>query len=265
MTVNGATDGGDGAPLGRCVSGMNQRNACRGLTAAGLGSMLAGAVLLIGAFPGGAGAVPHQTQSTPSTSVVADNPTCGDLAPEGATWIEFKVEPAADGTFTDGTLTVTIDVRETDDGPVLDWTSNVGVDAVFVKGGPGGLLYVYDPPAESTGNTGLHAPVNPRNDMFFGLSHVSFCYDKDQVPTTSTSSTSSTSSTTSSTTSTTVGGSIIPAGSSTTTVMAVTTATPSGGGLPRTGSNTGPLVALAVGLFAAGVALIAATRRLSKN
>jgi hypothetical protein len=229
--------------------------------------MLAGAVLLIGAFPGGAGAVPDQTQSTPSTSVVADNPTCGDL---GATWIELKVEPVADGTFTDGTLSVTIVVRDTDGGPVFDWTSNIGVDAVFVKGGPGGLLYVYDPPAESTGDTGLHAPVNPNNGKFYGLSHLSFCYDKDQVPTTSTSSTSSTtsstSSTTSSTTSTTLGGSTSTTGGSTTTVMAaVTTTTPPGGGLPRTGSNTGPLVALAVGLFAAGVALIAATRRLSRN
>jgi hypothetical protein len=256
---------------------MNQRNACRGLKAAGLGSMLAGAVVLIGAFPGDAGAAPDQTPSTPSSSVVADNPTCGDLAPAGATWIELKVEePVEDGTFSDGTLTVTIDVRETDDGQVFDWTSNIGVDAVFVKGGPGGLLYVYDPPAESTGDTGLHAPVNPNNDKFFDLSHVSFCYDKDQATTTS-SSTSSTSSTTSSstsssttsstssTTSTTLGGSTSTIGGSTTTVMAVATTTPPGGGLPRTGSNTGPLVALAVGLFAVGVALVAATRRFITN
>src|SRR5918994_1741661 len=42
---------------------------------------------------------------------------------------------------------------------VFDRTSNIGVDAVFVKGGPGGLIYVYDPPAESTGDTGLRRPV----------------------------------------------------------------------------------------------------------
>jgi hypothetical protein len=103
---------------------------------------------------------------------VPGNPTCSDLV-EGA--IELKVEPVADGTFTDGTLTVTIDVRNTADGPVFDWTSNIGVDAVFVKGGPGGNLYVYDP--EATSDTGLHAPVNPNNNRFFGLSHISFCYD----------------------------------------------------------------------------------------
>jgi hypothetical protein len=255
---------------------MNQRNACRGLTAAGLASMLAGTVVLVGAFPRDAGAAPEQTP-TPSTSFVGDNPTCVDLAPEGANWTQLKVDPVENGTSTDGTLTVTITVRETDDGPVFDWTSNIGVDAVFVKGGPNGLLYVYDPPAESTGDTGLHAPVNPNNDKFYGLSHVSFCYDKEQTTTTapttsttssttSTSTTSTTStSTTSSTTSTTLGGSTSTTGGSTTTVMAATTTPPSCGGLPRTGSNTGPLVVLAVGLFAGGVALVAATRRFRTN
>ena len=107
------------------------------------------------------------------------NPTCSDLISNGI--IELKVEPVVDGSFTsaDGTLTVTIDVRSTADGPVFDWTSNIGVDAVFVKGGPNGNLYVYAP--EATGDTGLHSPVNPNNpnDQFYGLSHISFCYDKD--------------------------------------------------------------------------------------
>jgi hypothetical protein len=113
------------------------------------------------------------------------NPTCSDLISDGI--IELKVEPVVDGSFTsaDGTLTVTIDVRSTADGPVFDWTSNIGVDAVFVKGGPNGNLYVYDP--EATSDTGLHAPVNPNNDKFYGLSHISFCYDKDETTTPPTS------------------------------------------------------------------------------
>ncbi len=114
---------------------------------------------------------------------VGGNPTCSDLISDGI--IELKVEPVEDGTFSDGTLTVTIDVRDTDDGPVFDWTSNIGVDAVFVKGGPNGNLYVYDP--EATSDTGLHAPVNPNNDKFYGLSHISFCYDKDETTTPPTS------------------------------------------------------------------------------
>jgi hypothetical protein len=114
---------------------------------------------------------------------VGGNPTCSELVDGGVT--EFKVEPVADGTYTDGTLTVTIDVRDTADGPVFDWTSNIGVDAVFAKGGPQGNLYVYDP--EATGDTGLHAPVNPKGndpDKWAGLSHISFCYDKDETTTT---------------------------------------------------------------------------------
>ena len=110
---------------------------------------------------------------------IRGNPTCSGMISDGI--IELKVEPVADGTFSDGTLTVTIDVRDTADGSVFDWTSNIGVDAVFVKGGPNGNLYVYDP--EATADTGLHAPVNPNNNQFYGLSHISFCYDKDETAT----------------------------------------------------------------------------------
>ena len=164
---------------------MDERVNLRRRAVAGLITMLIGAGCLIGASQGGAGATAGQASTTPTVEV-DENATCAELAPEGTTWIELKVEPVGDGTFSDGTLTVTIDVRNTADGPVFDWTSNIGVDAVFVKGGPNGLLYVYDPPAESTGDTGLHAPVNPNNGKFFGLSHVSFCYDKDQATTSTT-------------------------------------------------------------------------------
>ncbi|HET9242939.1 MAG TPA: hypothetical protein VFN99_05810 [Gaiella sp.] len=103
-----------------------------------------------------------------------DNPTCAALDPGK---LELRVQPVADGTFTDGFLTVTIDVRDTAGGQVFDWTSNIGVDSIFVKGGPDGNFYTYDPPAEDTEDTSLHAPINHSNDVFFGLSHISFCYD----------------------------------------------------------------------------------------
>src|SRR5215211_2510847 len=103
---------------------------------------------------------------------VEGNATCAQLAP-GTT--ELKVEPVADGTYTDGTLSVTIDVRDTAAGQVIDFTANMGIDAVFVKGGSGGNLYVFHP--EVTADTDLHAPVNPANNTYFGISHISFCYD----------------------------------------------------------------------------------------
>jgi hypothetical protein len=122
--------------------------------------------------------------------VVSGNPSC----PAGTT--ELKVEPVSDGTFTDGTLTVTLDVS----GSFFDWTSNIGVDQVIVKGGPRANVYTY--PLESTGDTGLSAPINPANGQPYGLSHVSFCYDVE-TPTTTTPPTTTTTSPTPSTTSTT--------------------------------------------------------------
>jgi uncharacterized repeat protein (TIGR01451 family) len=107
---------------------------------------------------------------------VDGNPTCAELAPDDAEWFELKVEPVVDGTYSDGTLEVTIDVNDTVNGPTVDWTSNIGVDAVFVKGSSDGNLYTYDPPAESTGDTALHAALQD-NGKFAGLSHLSFCYD----------------------------------------------------------------------------------------
>ncbi len=116
------------------------------------------------------------THVTPVT--VPGNPTCSTLAP-GTT--ELKVDPGASGTFDDGTLFVTITVHDTAMGPTFDWSSNLGVDAVFAKGGSeGGNLYVYDP--EAIGDTGLHTPVTGGSGKWAGLSHISFCYDEDDSP-----------------------------------------------------------------------------------
>ena len=112
------------------------------------------------------------SSANPQTEVPG-NPSC----PAGT--IELKIEPVADGTFSDGTLTVTIVVDEANQ--TFDFTSNIGVDAVIVKGGPNGNLYTFN---EATSGTGLHAPVNPANGKFFGLSHISFCYDIETPPTT---------------------------------------------------------------------------------
>ncbi|HKX68369.1 MAG TPA: hypothetical protein VJN29_14215, partial [Intrasporangium sp.] len=65
----------------------------------------------------------------------------------------------------------------------FDWTSNIGVDVVIVKGGPKANVYTY--PFESLGDTGLTAPINPANGQPYGLSHISFCYDVE-TPTTTT-------------------------------------------------------------------------------
>ena len=129
--------------------------------------------------------------------LIQGNATCTQLI---AGTQELKVEPVADGTFTDGTLTVTIDVYNTAQGPVFDFTANMGVDGVFVKGGPNGNLYLYNP--EVIADTILHAPINPANDMYFGLSHISFCYGVELPTNTPTSTDTSTETATSTATGT---------------------------------------------------------------
>jgi hypothetical protein len=248
-------------PLGREGGAMNQRIAHKAITAVGLGSMLVGAAVLIGAFPGGAGAAPDQVQSTTSTSVVSgENPTCDDL---GDFEFEFKIDeqPVEGTTYTDPDTGFSVTITDVTEGNPMtfSFTTNTPVSAVFVKAGNGGIVYLFDPP--TTVGTGLASPKD-------SISHVSFCWNGPPTTTSSSSSStsSSTSSTTSSTTSTTVMGSTsTTAGGSTTTMQAVTTTTPPGGGLPRTGSDTGPLVVLATGLLAGGIALIAATRRFGRS
>src|SRR5215211_501267 len=111
-------------------------------------------------------------ESTRAASVVPTTVPGNATCPAGTT--ELKVEPVSDGTFSDGTLTVTVDVRDTADGQVFDFTSNIGVVTVIAKGSPSGNVYTYNPPV--TADTGLHAPLNPSNGSFYGLSHISFCY-----------------------------------------------------------------------------------------
>jgi LPXTG-motif cell wall-anchored protein len=212
----------------------------------GLASMAAGAVILVGAPLGHAGATPQQ--STPSTSVVEGNPTCGELV--GAEF-EFKIEVSGElpeeGTFTDeetGFVVEIFDVHVDGGTAFFSFESNIAVSAVFVKAGPGGILYTFDPP--STTGIDLASPKD-------SISHISFCWNAPPT----TTSTSSTTSTSTSTTSTTMGE------STTTTAMGAvspTTTTPSGE-LPVTGSNAWPMLAIGAALLVGGAALVGYARR----
>ena len=119
-------------------------------------------------------AAPAQAASV-EPGFIAGNPSCADL---NSQWTEVKYEPVQSGTneVGDGSISVTVDgaVRS------FGFTATPGVDAVIVKGGPNALVYAYDP--DSAGDTGLHAPVNPENGDYYGLSHISFCYGPDAPP-----------------------------------------------------------------------------------
>ena len=115
---------------------------------------------------------------------VPGNRNCADLIPGSP---ELRVENPATGSYTDGTLTVALSVYTlTADDPnhagnqtgsqVLDFTATGGsVIGIAVKGGPNTNFYDYRPNGVTSGAR-LHAPVNPNNQKFYGLSHVSFCY-----------------------------------------------------------------------------------------
>jgi hypothetical protein len=107
--------------------------------------------------------------------VVDGNPTCASL---GLGTMSVKDEGAVNGTFSlGGGATVTVSNAN---GTTFDWAATIGIDAVIVKGGPNANVYIYDP--ESMGDTGLHAPTNPATGTFYGLSHIDFCFDDDDVP-----------------------------------------------------------------------------------
>jgi len=119
---------------------------------------------------------------------VAGNPSCSTIG----YGFGFKINLAPNGTFTltnpPGELTggapsdpfnsVTI---SNSDGTYFDWSATLGIDAVIVKGGPNANAFVYIP--EDMADTDLHAPVNPENNQYYGISHIEFCYDYELTAT----------------------------------------------------------------------------------
>ena len=241
---------------------MSELVSSRRRAATGLVSMVVGAAALFWAFPGNAGANESSVRQTPPSSEEFEgNPTC----PEGLT--EFKIDPPADGEHSDGTLTVNITLNDTDEGQTVDWTSDIGVDVVIVKGGNGAIVYTYDP--EATAGTGLHAPVAGGSGKWADVSHISFCYDEDEGTTTTEGETTTTeaSTTTTEASTTTVGEettttageetttTVKAAEDTTTTVVAAPT-----GELPKTGSGTQVLLTIAGLILLVGGAALTASR-----
>jgi hypothetical protein len=96
------------------------------------------------------------------------NPSC----PAGT--IAFKLDPPESGTFDVDGGEVTVDLTTMG---CFDWGSTFGMDAVIAKGGPNGNVYTYTP--ESIGDDGVCTPINPKNNKRYGLSHITFCYDRE--------------------------------------------------------------------------------------
>lgn len=88
-----------------------------------------------------------------------------------------KIEDPVDGSYavTVGAQSgvITLDVDEATN--VFSFTTSGDLplwQSVLVKGGPGAATFAFDPAVSSA--DGLHAPTNPNNGTYYGLSHVCF-------------------------------------------------------------------------------------------
>ena len=180
---------------------------------------------------------------------ISGNETCGALAAQfsgGQTWIEFKIDSGpSDGMFDDGTLSVTVSNSTTHE---FDWSSDIGLDAIFVKAGNGGFLYLYDPPGqEATADTNLIGSAKN------AISHISYCYDLPDVP-------DEVSPTSIVSTTTTIASTPTTVASTTTTIVSTTDPGTSPETLPFTGFESGATGLLALVLVASGALALVGTR-----
>ena len=109
-------------------------------------------------------------------TVVLSNPKCSDVLPGEFLFFHKTGVPQDDTinlSFDGGTGTLVIDVHS-DSTFDFTFTGDFVAIGVIVKGGPNANFYDYSPDGDDA-DTALHAPVNPQNDKFYGLSHIEFC------------------------------------------------------------------------------------------
>ncbi len=112
---------------------------------------------------------------SPTVSKVDGNPRCSNVS-SGLHSVKVDPVPQGNTSWGNGSLRGTLSVS----GRVFNWSSTTPISVVIVKGGPNANIYRYNPAA--TGGQGLHAPVNPKNGQFYGLSHVDFCTGSTPPP-----------------------------------------------------------------------------------
>ncbi|MET1012263.1 MAG: CARDB domain-containing protein [Actinomycetota bacterium] len=115
----------------------------------------------------------------------AGNPDCLDVMISAEFLFERKQEPPRDATIslTNGALSGTLVVAVNEGAQTFRFTltGDFVAAGVIVKGGSNANFYDYRPDGNAA-DTGLHAPVNPSNGKFYGLSHISFCLMEDVPP-----------------------------------------------------------------------------------
>ena len=110
--------------------------------------------------------------------LVSGNPACADVMADADFLFEHRQDPVQDATiqltFEDLTGTLTVNVNEAAQTFSFAFSGDFVAAGVVVKGGSNANFYDYRPGGTSA-DTALHAPINPMNGKFYGLSHISFC------------------------------------------------------------------------------------------
>lgn len=205
--------------------------------------------------------------SVAGAEVIDGNPGCADLAPDGETWVEYKIDSNPDdGDHVAGDATIT--VAHPDEFSV-SWTSTEPVVAFIMKGGPNADVQLYDPAVlQGSGTTPIndHGDEDPANDSPYGISHVTWCFPTDDPPETTTTTVPETTTTVPETTTT-----APPEVAPTTLVQSVTTVPTEVLGvqqtraLPRTGSSDGALAVAGAAAILVGTAALLRSRRVEAS
>lgn len=140
--------------------------------------------LLMSAFPSMAAAVGDA--GSPSGDGIQPTALAGNrnCAP-GDGEFELRIQSPADGPFTHAAsgFTITLDVRSTAEGQVFDYIASGGtIFHIYVKAGPDTNLYDYGAAGSDGADTNLHGTVNPSNGRYYGLSHISICFNDTASP-----------------------------------------------------------------------------------
>ncbi|MFU8772156.1 MAG: hypothetical protein ACNA8H_07025, partial [Anaerolineales bacterium] len=123
---------------------------------------------------------------------VPGNNECQDLIPPEDFLFQFKIDPMSFGVFPlsydgmSGTVNITDGSDELGQAFDFSFSGDFITAAIGVKGGPDTNFYDYRPLGGAAADTYLHAPVNPSNQNFYDISHISFCISAAPEPPTPT-------------------------------------------------------------------------------
>jgi len=146
----------------------------------GISVLVTAIALAVGVFPALAAAGPQLNADVPPSEINLGGGSGGCAFVNSDAANELHINNPMTGDFTDGTVSVTLQVNE--DDTLFEFTVNTpgyGIYDVTVNGGRKSNHYDYDAASTiSLTDEDLHAPTKGgANSPLYNLSHINFCYD----------------------------------------------------------------------------------------